>query len=172
MIVQDLYDLYLRQLRLLYDAEGQHLNMLAQMAGQARVPALRSTFQEHLAQTQQQRQRLSPLCNGLAAGAGREPCQAMAGLILDAEGLLHRDTAMRDAGMLTHAQHIAHYKIAGYGAAMVYAEHLGRAGDVDALEASLRSEEEAAWTLTQLAHAILCQSPGHVAADGAPAGRR
>jgi ferritin-like metal-binding protein YciE len=56
-----------------------------------------------------------------------------------------------DAGLISAAQHVEHYEMAGYGAVRTWAEKLGRDEDARLLQETLDEEHEANELLTTLA---------------------
>jgi ferritin-like metal-binding protein YciE len=61
------------------------------------------------------------------------------------------DAAVRDAGIISAAQRIEHYEIAGYGSARTFAQKLGENGVAELLQKTLDEEGETDERLTQLA---------------------
>jgi len=55
-------------------------------------------------------------------------CVGMEGLIKEGEEILKEEmeSPMRDAALITAAQKVEHYEMAGYGTARTFAEILGR----------------------------------------------
>lgn len=145
MDLQSLTDLLVHELRDIYDAEQQAAKALPQMAEKAFSPELRELFEEHLTQTQGQIERLETIFAHLKMPAKGVRCQAMAGLIAEAEELLEQeddaDPSVLDAGMISAAQKMEHYEIAGYGCARTYARTL-KAGEVARLLQQTLDEEE------------------------------
>jgi ferritin-like metal-binding protein YciE len=58
---------------------------------------------------------------------------------------------VRDAGIISAAQRIEHYEIAGYGSARTFAQKLGENGVAELLQKTLDEEGETDERLTQLA---------------------
>jgi ferritin-like metal-binding protein YciE len=52
------------------------------------------------------------------------------------------DPEVKDAGLISAAQRVEHYEIAGYGTARTYAELLGDKESVKLLQTTLEEEEE------------------------------
>lgn len=87
MTVDNLQDLYLEQLRDLYNAESQLAEALPEMKEMASDEELESAFQEHHQQTQEQKERLEQLFDNLGEDPTGEKCEAMEGLIEETQGL-------------------------------------------------------------------------------------
>ena len=151
--LNSLDDLLILELADLYDAEKRLCDALPDMAEAASSPTLRQLFQTHLEQTNRHVSRLEQIFVDLGRSASRETCDAMKGLIkegseiVDAEG--HPD--VKDAALISAAQRVEHYEIAGYGSARTFAEHLGHSNVVRLLQMTLDEEKETDQRLTQLA---------------------
>ena len=116
-------DLFLDEIRDLYDAEQQILKALPKMIKAAESPDLKAAFEGHLAQTQNQASRLEQIFNTFGEKSGGEKCDAMQGLLKEGDKLVdHTDAgAVRDAGLIAAAQRVEHYEMAGYGSARRFA---------------------------------------------------
>ncbi|HVT17130.1 MAG TPA: ferritin-like domain-containing protein [Thermoanaerobaculia bacterium] len=170
MKLESLKDLYLEQLRDLYDAETQLVDALPKMAEAAKANDLKRAFNDHLRQTREQVSRLERIFKTLGEKATGRTCKGMQGLIKEGEEMLKNkgEPEVIDAGLIAAAQRVEHYEIAGYGTVRTYAEMLGDEEAVKLLEKSLQEEEETDDKLTELAEAHINQE----AAVGAPVGSR
>jgi ferritin-like metal-binding protein YciE len=65
------------------------------------------------------------------------------------------DPEVKDAGLISAAQRVEHYEIAGYGTVRTYAELLGDKEGVKLLETTLREEEETDKELTRVAKSAI-----------------
>ena len=157
MTLDNLKDLYLEQLRDLYNAEGQLTSALSEMAGQASHNQLKTAFQEHLEQTRNHKKRLQQVFDDLGETSGGEKCEAMEGLIEEAKGLMKKDMKadVLDAALIASAQRVEHYEIAAYGTVCTYAEQLDRRDDHDLLGQTLEEEKETDGKLTRLAEQVV-----------------
>ncbi len=160
MMLNTLADLYVEQLRDLYDAEQQLVEALPKMADAANDGELARAFHDHLDKTRRHVRRLEQVFDQLGESPNGKSCKAMQGLIKESEGLMSQasrlfgqdaDPAVLDAGLIAHAQRIEHYEIAGYGTVCTYAETLGRNDDHDLLGLTLDEEKAADDSLTLLA---------------------
>ncbi len=84
---------------------------------------------------------------------GGHRCRGAEGLIAEASEVLARglDDEVQDAALVSAAQRIEHYEMAGYGVARTYAEKLGRSEDADLLQKTLDEEGATDRRLTRLA---------------------
>jgi ferritin-like metal-binding protein YciE len=156
MQVQTLRDLYLDELRDLYNAEGQLARALPKMSEAATIPELKQAFDMHLQQTQQQIQRLDQIFNKLGESPGGRLCKGIKGIIEEGEDLISEsgNPDVRDAGLIASAQRAEHYEIAGYGTVRTYAEELGDQEAADLLQQTLDEEEQTDQRLSQIAEQV------------------
>ncbi len=153
MKLNSLSDLFLEQLKDVYNAEKQLVKALPKMAKAASSPELRLAFQEHLAVTKEQVGRLDRIFEEIGSSPGRKKFKAMEGLIEEGSELIEEKPApaVADAGLIAAAQRVEHYEIAAYGTLRSYATLLGHENVVGLLELTLKEEEEADKLLSQLA---------------------
>jgi ferritin-like metal-binding protein YciE len=151
--INSLQDLYVDQLRDLYDAENQLIKALPKMAEESNSDELREGFEEHLEQTRGHVQRLEQIFERLSEKPKGKKCKAMEGLIKEGSETLEEDMQAdtKDAGIISAAQRVEHYEIAAYGTVRTWADLLGRDDDANLLEQTLEEEKETDQKLTQLA---------------------
>ena len=123
-----LKELYVDELRDIYDAETQLIKALPQMAKAATSEELRSGFENHLQQTKGHAQRLEQIFDALGEKAGGKKCNAMKGLVAEGKEVIDGDFEgdVKDAALISAAQRVEHYEIAAYGTVRTYAELLGQ----------------------------------------------
>lgn len=157
MKLETLSDLYLDQLRDLYSAETQIIDALPQMEKATSHMELKQAFRQHLEVTKQQLDRLDRIFEDLGKSPKGVHCKAMEGLIAEAQSLLKKGGAndVIDAGLITSAQRIEHYEIAGYGTVATYAEMLGRQDDHRLLGETLSEEKTADDMLNRIAKSVV-----------------
>jgi ferritin-like metal-binding protein YciE len=153
MKMESLKDLYLEQLRDLYDAETQLVEALPKMAEAATSADLKKGFNDHLHQTREHVTRLERIFSALGEKPKGQTCQAMKGLVKEGEEMIKAkgDPEIIDAGLIAAAQRVEHYEIAAYGTVRTYAESLGFEEAVRLLETTLKEEKETDFKLTHLA---------------------
>jgi ferritin-like metal-binding protein YciE len=153
MELQSLRDLYIDELKDLYSAEKQLVKALPKMAKNATNPDLKKAFTDHLEQTEEHVSRLEQIFESLEASPRGKKCVGMEGLIEEAKEMLEEDAEedVLDAGLISKAQHVEHYEMAGYGTVRRFAQILGETEHVELLEQTLNEEKEADQLLTQLA---------------------
>ncbi|KAA9341036.1 ferritin-like domain-containing protein [Adhaeribacter soli] len=157
--MKNLEELFHHQLKDLYSAEKQLLEALPKMAKKAQDPKLKAAFENHLAETEEQKARLEQVCEMIGISPGRMKCKAMEGLIEEGEEMIHEDAEpeVKDAGLIAEAQRIEHYEISGYGTAHHYAERLGLTDVAKILEETLKEEQNADTKLNKLAKGYINQ---------------
>lgn len=157
MPLDSLHDLYVEELRDLYNAENQLLKALPRMAKAATAPELKAAFTEHLTVTQGQVQRLDRIFTELGVKATGKKCKAMEGLIAEGKEIMEEDgePAVIDAALIGAAQRVEHYEIAGYGTVRTFARLLGYTAAEKLLQQTLDEEGEADKTLTELAETVI-----------------
>lgn len=153
MKMESLQELYLEQLKDIYDAENQLLKALPKMAKQATNEELKAAFEQHLEQTQEQVSRLDQVFEELGEKPKGHKCKAMQGLIEEGKELMEQDADedVMDAGLICAAQKIEHYEIATYGCLRTYAEVLGFDDQAELLQETLDEEKDTDESLTELA---------------------
>ena len=153
MEMESLHELYVDELKDLYSAEKQIVKALPKMVKNATNPELREAFSNHLDETEGHVQRLEKIFQMLGEKAGGKKCKGMEGLIEEAKELLEEDATeeVLDAGLISKAQHVEHYEMAGYGTVRTYAEQLGFSDQAKLLQQTLDEEGKANELLTQIA---------------------
>jgi len=153
MKLNTLKDLYIMELKDLFQAEKQLLKALPKMAKAASSPDLKAAFLEHLEQTKGQVERLTTIFEGMGMKAAGKTCAAMEGLIEEGKELINEapEPTVLDAGLIAAAQRVEHYEIAGYGTVRTYANTLGEKEAARLLQQTLDEEGETDKKLTQLA---------------------
>ena len=157
-------DLFLDEIRDLYDAERQLTKALPKMAKASSSDDLRIAFQDHLKQTEGHVQRLEEIFVALGEKGTGKKCAAMTGLIKEGDALIGEidQGPVRDAGLIAAAQKVEHYEISGYGSARTHAQLLGNPDAVSLLDETLSEEKEADSRLNDLAENVINQEAAGV----------
>jgi len=153
MEMASLQDLFVHDLKDLYNAEIQLTKALPKMAKAASEPALKEAFQTHLKETEVQIERLEKIFEELEENPKGKKCKAMEGLIEEDKELMEEDAdpSVMDAGLIGAAQKVEHYEIAGYGTVRTYAQMLGNEEAARLLQQTLDEEGATDKKLNQLA---------------------
>ncbi|WP_246163202.1 ferritin-like domain-containing protein [Sphingobacterium humi] len=138
-----LHELMLDELKDIFNAEKQLLKGLKLMQSKAKEEAVRAVFTSHLAETEQQVEKLKQAFNLLDLPVRGKKCKAMEGLLKEAEEIIgdFEDTEALDAALIAAAQKIEHYEIASYGTLATYAKMM-KHDDVAAIFAEILEEEK------------------------------
>jgi ferritin-like metal-binding protein YciE len=157
MKVQTLEQFYVEEIQDLYDAEKQLLRALPRMAKAASHDQLKSAFEKHTQQTEEQAKRLERILQNHGKNSRGRRCKAMVGLIEEGKEMMEEGPSPKimDVGLITTAQKVEHYEIAGYGCTSTYAKLLGFKDDLALLIKTLAEEKAADEKLTQLAKSIV-----------------
>ena len=165
---QALKELYIDELKDIYNAENQLVKALPKMAKAANSDELRTGFEEHLGQTRGHVQRLEQIFKELGEKPSGKKCKAMEGLVAEGAETMGEDYEddVMDAALIAAAQRVEHYEIAAYGTVRTYAELLGEDTAVQLLEQTLEEEKETDQKLTDMAGEINVKAMG----EGSEAG--
>jgi len=157
MEMETLRDLYIDELKDLYSAEKQLVRALPKMAKNASNEQLREAFETHLAETEGHVERLEKIFESLESSPRGKKCVGMEGLIEEANELLEEDAEEEvvDAGLISKAQHVEHYEMAGYGTVRTWAQILGEERHAQLLQQTLDEEENADRILSQIAESMV-----------------
>ncbi|MEN3943211.1 ferritin-like domain-containing protein [Prosthecobacter sp. SYSU 5D2] len=153
MKLETLTDLYIHELKDLYSAEKQLIKALPKMAKAATNPKLKKGFEKHLEETKEHAVRLEKLLGSHKQTTRGPRCKGMEGLLKEGTEMIEEeaDDEVRDAGLISAAQRVEHYEIAGYGCARTYAELLGDKAGLKVLQTTLDEEGATDKILTELA---------------------
>ena len=151
-----LRQLYVEELRDIYDAEKQLVKALPKMAEASTSGELRDGFEEHLKQTKGHVERLEQIFGELGEKPTGKKCKGMQGLVNEGSEFMSEDfeNEVKDAGLIAAAQRVEHYEIATYWTVRTYATILGDQNAVALLERTLKEEKETDQKLTELAEGI------------------
>lgn len=157
MKIENMEDLFLDEIRDLYDAEKQLVKALPKMADAATSDKLRQAFESHLEETRGHVERLERIFGQLNQKSSGESCDAMKGLIKEGEQMVDHieESPLRDAGMIGAANRVEHYEIAAYGTACTFAQMLGYNEAMQLLQQTLEEEKAADQKLTRIAEGMV-----------------
>ena len=150
--MKSLAELFEHTLQDVYYAENAITKALPKVAKSAKNAELKKAAEEHLAETKDQIKKLDAVFKSLGKSAKGEKCDAIEGLIEEADGLMDEasGTAL-DAGLLAACQAVEHYEIARYGSLREWAKLLGHDEAHNLLSEILDQEKAANSKLTNLA---------------------
>jgi len=146
-------ELMVEQLRDAYSAEKQALRIAQKMMKSASNEKLKQGFQMHFEQTEGQVERLEQALEQLGAKPGRKVCEAMRGLIEEAQHEMQEADKgpMMDVVIIAAAQRIEHYEISAYGTMATLAKSAGMEDLGKLLGQSLDEEKKMDQALSDIA---------------------
>ncbi|MFG0260853.1 MAG: ferritin-like domain-containing protein [Novipirellula sp. JB048] len=162
MSLDSLADAFYDELRDLLSAEKQLTKALPKLVKHASSDPLRQAFETHLAETQEHVKRVESAFEETGKAARAKTCEAMAGLIKEADGLLKEngEPVVKDALLIAAAQKVEHYELATYGTLCTWAEMLGYNKALSLLKQNMADEENTDKKLSELAKTINQQAVG------------
>lgn len=150
--MKTLSDIFVHTLQDIYYAETAITKALPKVAKAVKDTKFKSAIDDHLAETKSQIETLKKVFKSIGAKAEGEKCDAIEGLLKEADGLIKvaSGTAL-DAGLLAACQAVEHYEIARYGSLREWAKQLGHDEAHTLLSEILDQEKATNNKLTNLA---------------------
>lgn len=155
-VVKDslLEEFFVEELKDIYWAEKHLHKNLPKLQKAATSPQLKKAFEDHTRVTADQISRLEEVFRFLDQKAEAKKCEAMEGLVNEAESILQdteKNTSTRDVALIMAAQKVEHYEIATYGGLAQLANTLGLEKIANLLGETLNEEKETDELLTDIA---------------------
>ena len=143
MKITTLEEAFIHELSDIYNAEKQLTKALPKLAKAATNEMLTEGFEAHLTETEGQIARIEQLVDSNGLQLKRIKCRAMEGLIEEGKEIISEIEAgpVRDAMLISAAQKVEHYEIAGYGCLIELAKKLGYKDAAKLLAATLEEEK-------------------------------
>jgi ferritin-like metal-binding protein YciE len=165
MSVDTLEKLFIEELKDLYSAEKQITRALPKMIKATESEDLKTAFEKHLEETRNHVSRLEQIGEILGRKLTGKTCEGMKGVLSEGSEVVEEvvEGTVRDAGVISAAQRVEHYEMAGYGAVREYAVLLGQDEIADLLEQTLQEEKAADAKLTKIAKSINSEALGAAA---------
>jgi ferritin-like metal-binding protein YciE len=156
MELNSLAELYVEELKDLWSAENQILKALPKMIKAASAQPLKKAFRDHEQLTKEHVRRLERIFSSLDASPRGKKCVGMEGLLKEGSELIRErpDPDVLDAGLISAAQHVEHYEMAGYGTVRTWARLLNHGEHVQLLQQTLNEEGDTDKALTKLSETI------------------
>ena len=153
MKTKTLRDLWIDELKDLYNAEHQILKALPTMAKAAADDRLRRAFEEHLEQSKGHVERLDQVFELIDQTPRGKKCKGLEGIIAEGKETMEQDLpdTIGDAALIAAAQRVEHYEIAAYGTVRAFAEVLGESDAAELLKLTLDEEKTTDETLSEIA---------------------
>ncbi len=158
-----LQDIYINELRDLYNMETQLTKTLPRIAKAISHSELKQAFENHLEQTENHIDRLEQVFEMCGQKVRGKKCTGMEGILDEALEILSSDVNddALDAAIIGAAQKVEHYEIASYGTVRTWAEQLGFDDQAELLNQTLSEEKQANEKLTQLAEQFVNEEASH-----------
>jgi ferritin-like metal-binding protein YciE len=156
MSVGTMQELLIDELKDLYSAEKQIVRALPKLAKAATTPELQQAILTHLEETKGQVTRLEKVGELVGKKLTGKTCVGMKGVLEEGSEVLE-DTdkgTIRDAALISAAQRVEHYEMAGYGSAREFAKLLGLSEVASLLDETLAEEKAADKTLSGVAKQV------------------
>jgi ferritin-like metal-binding protein YciE len=147
-------ELFLDEIKDIYWAEKHLVKALPKMSKGATSEVLAEAIKKHLEETKEQVSRLEEVFKILGEKPQAKKCDAMDGLVKEAESILEdteADSMVRDAGIIIASQKVEHYEIASYGSLVALADKMGLKDASKLLSQTLEEEKKTDLNLTELA---------------------
>ena len=156
MQMDTLTKLYIDELKDLWSAEKQILQALPRMIKAASAKPLKQGFRTHERQTREHVRRLERILKSLGSSPRGKKCVGMEGLLKEGSELIQErpEADVLDAGLISAAQHVEHYEMAGHGTVRTWARLLGHRDHARLLQQTLDEEGATDRALTKLSGAI------------------
>ncbi|WP_285058545.1 ferritin-like domain-containing protein [Pedobacter ginsengisoli] len=154
----EFHEFFIDELKDIYWAEKHLVKALPKMQKAATSPELTAAFEKHTQETQTHIDTLEQVFELLGEKATAKKCDAMAGLIEEANGVIEdtdAGTMIRDAGLILAAQKVEHYEIATYGTLRVFAANMGHTDVEELLSQTLENEKATDVALTEVAEGFI-----------------
>ena len=154
----EFHEFFVDELKDIYWAENHLVKALPRMQKAATSPDLAAAFEKHTAETQTHIETLEKVFELLDEKAAAKKCDAMAGLLEEAKGVIEdteSGTSTRDAGLILAAQKAEHYEIATYGTLRTFAETMGHTEVAELLQQTLDNEKATDVALTEAAVSMI-----------------
>src|SRR5688572_27787305 len=153
MPVESLQDLFIEELRDMYDGEKRLLRALPKMAQAATSRDLQMALTNHRKETERQVGRLEQVFRTVSQKPRGKKCDGIMGIVEEGNKAMEEldEGPVLDAALIAGAQKVEHYEIASYGTLAYFAELLGNERAKDLLGTTLDEEKAADEKLNEIA---------------------
>src|SRR5688572_15994337 len=153
MAAHTLHELFVEELRDMYDAEKRIIKALPKIAKRAQSDELRSALTEHLRQTEKQATRLEQVFRTIGETPKGKKCDGMIGILEEGNTVMEEleEGPVLDAALIAGCQKVEHYEIASYGTLAYFAELMGNERAKELLGTTLEEEKAADEKLNMIA---------------------
>src|SRR5687768_5370464 len=152
MAAKNLHDLFVEELRDMYDGEKRLTRARPKMAKAAGSGELQTAFTNHLRETEQQITRLEDVFEAIGEKPRGKKCDGIMGIVEEGNKAIEElDGPVLDAALIAGAQKVEHYEIASYGTLAYFADVLGHSQAKSLLGETLEEEKAADEKLSAIA---------------------
>lgn len=161
--LKTLEDLFVYELRCVYDAERRLVNALPEIEEAASSPDLKRAFHAHLDETEIHVDRLEQVFGLFDLQPKPENCESVKGMIKDSERVIDLDAEpnVKDAALVAVVQEVEHFEIAAYGTLRTWAIALDNSEVRHLLEWTLEEEKREDAMLTHIADSLNLRALQH-----------
>jgi ferritin-like metal-binding protein YciE len=126
MAATSLQELFVEELRDMYDGEKRLIRALPKMAKAANAGELQAAFTSHLKETERQVARLEQVFRTIGEKPRGKKCDGIMGIVEEGNKAMEElEGPVLDAALIAGAQKVEHYEIASYGTLAYFADLLG-----------------------------------------------
>lgn len=152
-----LNELFVEELKDMYDGEKQLVRALPKLAKTATNSDLKKGINDHLTQTEEHVARIERIFGMLDLKAQGKKCEGIQGILSEGKVSLEDcdDDNVRDASLIASAQKVEHYEIASYGTLHAWANQLGMDEAGALLQKTLDEEKRADAKLSEVAEQMV-----------------
>ena len=155
MQIDTLEDLYLEQLKDIFSANKQALDVTRDLANGATDKGLVEALNAGVDGIERGIEAIQSIAEGHDEDPNGSHCKGMEGLVSEARAHALEETmgedATKDAMIITQYQRLVHYAIAGYGCLAAFAERLELDQDIGTLKRCLNASYDGDRTMSKLA---------------------
>lgn len=152
MAANTLHELFVEDLRDIYDGEKRITKALPKLARACNSKALQQAFTTHLRETEGQIRRLERVFASIGEKPRGKKCDGIMGLLEESNSHIEElDGPVLDAALTAGAQKVEHYEIASYGTLAYYADMMGHDEAKRLLGETLEEEKATDEKLNQIA---------------------
>jgi ferritin-like metal-binding protein YciE len=155
--MDELLEMLVDQLRDAHSAERQAIQAMKRTLRKVSEPQLREGIEAHISQSEEQRERVEQALERMSAKAGRKICEAMRGLVEEAQHEMeeHDKGPVLDLVIVAGQQRIEHYEIAAYGTMVEMCKAVGQSEVAELMAETLGEEKAQDQRLTDLTRSTL-----------------
>lgn len=126
MSKNSLFDLFTDLLKDIFSAEKQIVEALPKVIKNVHNSDLKKALSQHLAETENQVERLKKIFKSLNVNPTGQFCEGMKSILQEGEEVIQKGYPLQtqDAAFIIACQKVEHYEIANYGSAQVLAKTL------------------------------------------------